>query len=630
MTGNYRALMALIVAFAEPVSAQLPDSAWIASRYTKQEVMIPMRDGVKLFTSIYSPKDQSVKHPMLMMRTPYSVGPYGANRFSSRLYNTHWLKYVNENYIIVQQDVRGAFMSEGEFVDIRPYVAGKEKKETDEASDAYDAIDWLVKNVPGNNGKMGVFGISYPGFYATMAAVSGHPALKAASPQAPVTEWFLGDDFHHNGAFALMDAFSFYSVFGLPRPKPVTARTARPFRFPVKDAYTFHLRQGALKNYRKIVGDSVKFWHELMLHPDYDEWWKARDARRAVADLKCATLVVGGNFDAEDCYGAWNLYRAIEKQSPASDNRLVMGPWFHGGWHRSDGAALGNVRFGSKTSSYYQDSLEVPFFNHYLNNTGSMQTVSEANIFFTGDDRWRRFSEWPPKQVTYTTVYFAGKGRLDFSKPASEKSFSSYTSDPSKPVPYAERVHLARTREYMSDDQRFAARRPDVLVFETPPLEEDLTVAGPVTADLRVSLSTTDADFVVKVIDVFPDDFAYDTSYCCAAPGATAEMGGYQMLVRGEIMRGRYRNSFEKPEPFVAGKVAKVSFQLPDVSHTFRKGHRLMVQVQSSWFPLFDRNPQKLVNIYTCDDGDFVPCDIRVYHQQDSPSGVVLPVLIAK
>lgn len=621
-----KTLLLALLTLCTCITAQNLDTTWMAANYTKQEVLIAMRDGKKLFTAIYAPKDKSEKHPILMIRTPYSVAPYGKNKFSPRLYASHWSNYVKANYIIVMQDVRGKFMSEGEFEDVRPFNENKKgKNEIDEASDAYDAIDWLIKNVPNNNGNVGVFGISYPGFYSTMAALSGHPALKAVSPQAPVTDWFLGDDFHHHGAFALMDGFSFYSGFGKPRPQPTT-EFAKGFVFPEKDNYNFHLKQGALKNYH-VYMDSIKFWNALMNHPNYDEWWKARDARRACKNIKPAILVVGGTFDAEDCYGAWNLYKAIEKQSAATNNKLVMGPWFHGGWGRGEGANLGNVRFGDKTSPYYQQNLEIPFFEYYLRGKGDAAAIKEATVFFTGENNWKQFESWPPKNSTNTPVYFTVNKKLSFEKPANVSSFSQYTSDPQKPVPYADGVHLDRTREYMSDDQRFAARRPDVLVFETNVLQSDLSLGGPVIADLKVSLSTSDADFVVKLIDVFPDSFRYDTAFCCKGVKNEAEMGGYQMLVRGEIMRGKFRNSFETPEAFTPGKIETVRFELPDVAHTFKKGHKLMVQIQSSWFPLFDRNPQTFTDIYKCDDKDFTISDISIFHQADAASNVILPVI---
>ncbi len=618
-------LPVLFIAFG--TNAQVIDSNWVAKNYSKQEVMITMRDGVKLFTAVYSPLDEKEKHPILMMRTPYSVAPYGKTRFSPRIYATHWSEYLKENFIIVMQDVRGRYMSEGEFEDVRPFIENKKtNKDIDEASDTFDAIDWLVKNIPGNNGKVGVFGISYPGFYSTMAALSNHPALVAVSPQAPVTDWFIGDDFHHNGAFALADGFSFYSSFGKPRPKPTT-KTEKGFVFPENDNYSFYLKQGALKNYKKYLGDTIKFWNDLMDHPDYDGWWKARDARRACKNIKPAMMVVGGTFDAEDCFGAWNLYKAIEKQSPGTSNRLVMGPWFHGGWARGEGSNLGHVRFGSATSTFYQKNLEIPFFNFHLKGKGNIKDLAEATIFFSGENNWRTFTSWPPATTNTIIMYFQQGQQLSLERPKTEIAFSKYVSDPTKPVPYAEGVHLGRTREYMSDDQRFASRRTDVLVFETPPLTEDLILAGTVTADLKVSISTSDADFVVKVIDVFPDNFKYDSTYCCKGTKTETEMAGYQMLVRGEIMRGRYRNSFEKPEGFTPNNLTTVVFNLPDVAHTFKKGHKLMIQVQSSWFPLFDRNPQQFVNIYQCEDKDFVPSEIKVFHQANASSRIILPVL---
>lgn len=617
----------ILLSFGFLLSAQNVDEKWLKENYYKREYKIKMRDGVSLFTAAYMPKNSSEKHPILMVRTPYSCGPYGEDNFTSRLWLTYWKNYVKENYIIVIQDVRGKWMSEGEFVDVRPFIANKKtKKDIDEASDTYDAIDWLVKNVPFNNGNVGVFGISYPGFYSTMAALSGHPALQAVSPQAPVTEWFLGDDFHHNGAFMLMDAFSFYSGFGKPRPAP-TSIGSRGFDFPILDNYKFYLETGPVKNFTKLMGDSIKFWNDLIAHPNYDDWWKARDARRACYNIKPAMLVVGGTFDAEDCYGAWNLYKAIEQQSKNTNNKLVMGPWFHGGWGRGTGSYLGNVRFGSHTSEYYQQKIEIPFFDYYLRGKGDATKISEASVFFTGSNEWKFFEHWPPKNLNNTSIYLSEKNKLSFNAPTTENSFSYYTSDPNKPVPYTSEPHAHRTREYMTDDQRFAAQRPDVLVFETETLNEDLTLGGTVTADLFVSLSTTDADFVVKVIDVFPDKFEYDTAYCCDGVKNNYLMGGYQMLVRGEIMRGKFRNSFEKPEAFKPGEITKVKFDLPDVAHTFKKGHKLMIQIQSSWFPLADRNPQQFVDIYHCEEKDFVKSDIKIYHQKQNPSTILLPIL---
>ncbi len=634
---KYFLLILLFSLIVIKLSAQNADSMWVRENYYKTERMITMRDGINLFTAFYIPKDSSVKHPIIFNRTPYTCQPYGEDKFNTRLYESYWINYLKEGYIIAIQDVRGKWMSEGEYVDVRPFNPNKKGKEIDEASDTYDAIDWMINNIPGNNKRVGVFGISYPGFYSTMAALSNHPALKAVSPQAPVTDWFIGDDFHHGGALMIMDAFNFYSGFGKPRPKP-TMVGSPGFNIPSQDNYDFFLRTGALKNFSKIMGDSIAFWNDLMNHPNYDEWWKARNPRNFVTNVKPAMLEVGGLFDAEDCFGAWNLYKAIEEKSKHTDNRLVMGPWFHGGWGgRSDGSYLGNVRFGSKTSEYYQKNIEIPFFNFYLKLKGTVHDIAEANIFFSGQNEWKTFTQWPPENVEYKNLYAKWDGRLSFQnganlfkpedRPKRPQSFSEYISDPAHPVPYTEDVHLGRTREYMTDDQRFASRRPDVLTFGTDILYDDVTLAGPVVADLMVSLSTTDADFVVKLIDVFPDDFKYDEKEMGKGNGNSYPMGGYQMLVRGEIFRGKFRNSFEKPEPFVPGKITEVKYTLPDVAHTFKKGHKIMIQIQSSWFPIADRNPQIFTDIYHCSDSDFQKSTIRVYHDVVNRTRFILPIL---
>lgn len=604
------------------------DSAWIRENYYKIEKYIPMRDGIKLFTTFYIPKDTTEEHPILLTRTPYSCAPYGEDKWKN--YYTGYLRYyLREGYIMVTQDVRGRWMSEGQFVDVRPFIKDKRtSKDIDEASDTYDAIDWMVKNIPHNNGRVGVFGISYPGFYSTMAAASAHPALKAVSPQAPVTDWFMGDDFHHNGAFFQMDGWAFYSSFGKPRPQPTMVGPSG-FDFHSKDNYQWYLRTGALKNIMKLTGDSIAFWKDLYQHPNRDAWWQARNARVALYDIKPAMLVVGGLFDAEDCFGAWNVYKALKAQSPSTNSHLVMGPWYHGQWASLDGTHLGNIRFGSNTSFWYENNIEIPFFNYYLKGKGAKPSIAAATIFFSGENTWKTFSQWPPAEEKEQPLYLQPGGTLSWEKPSGGNSFDEYTSDPAHPVPYTEDVHWDRTREYMTDDQRFASRRPDVLTWQTPVLTEDLTLGGPVTADLKASLSGQDADFVVKLIDVFPDDFTYGSE----APAArretprSAPMGGYQMLVRGEVMRGRFRESFEKPLPFKPGKVETVRFHIPDIAHTFKKGHRLMVQVQSSWFPLVDRNPQKFVDIYTCEDSDFQKENIRIFHDGEHPSQVILPVI---
>lgn len=616
----------LILLIPVIVSAQNADSSWFVNNYTKMEKRIKMRDGVELFTSIYVPKDKTEKHPVLMTRTPYSCAPYGEENYLP-IWTRYTMAYAKENYIFVLQDVRGRYMSDGQFMDVRPFNKNKKtKQDIDEASDTYDAIDWLIKNVENNNGNVGVFGISYPGFYSTEAALSGHPALKAVSPQAPVTNWFLGDDFHHNGAFFAMDGFSFYPTFGKPHPKP-TMNYGEGFKTTSKDNYDFYLQAGAVKNLARMIGDSIKFWHELYEHPNYDAWWQARDARVGLYNVKPAMLWVGGLFDAEDCWGAWNAYKACETQSPSTNSKIVMGPWYHGQWTR-EGSYMGNVNFGSNTSEWYQKNMEIPFFNYYLKGKGDVKDIAEANIFFTGENQWRKFADWPAKNVAYKNLYCHANGGLSFSAgntPGTQSSFTEYISDPAKPVPYTEDVHFRRTREYMTDDQRFASRRPDVLVFQTNVLDNDLSIGGPVIADIVTSINTTDADYVVKLIDVFPDDFSYTAD--AVTNGENYQMGGYQMLVRGEIIRGKYRESFEKPVPFVPNKITHVKYELPDVAHTFKAGHKVMIQIQSSWFPLSDRNPQQFMNIYKASNNDFKKANVRIYHDAANATKIVLPVI---
>lgn len=614
--------------------SQNSDSIWVVNNYTKMERQVTMRDGIKLFTSIYVPKDNSEEHPILMERTPYSCKPYGENEWKS-YWDNYLMAYLKEGYIMVVQDVRGKWMSGGVFEDVRPFNPDKKtSKDIDEASDTWDTIEWLLRNIPHNNGRVGVFGISYPGFYSTMAAASNHPALVAVSPQAPVTNWFIGDDFHHNGAFFLLDAFSFYPAmgrgFGLPHPGPTT-ESPDTVDVPVHDNYKFFLETGPLPAFARMAGDSVKFWKELYAHPDYDDWWKARDARNATKKLQPAMLWVGGHFDAEDNWGAWNSYKAAEKNNPGKAfNKLIMGPWYHTQWSNQDGTHLGNVNFGSNTSLWYQQNMEIPFFNHFLKGNGDISKIAEANIFITGTNEWKQFDRWPPEGKTDKVMFFREGNKLAWESPDETNSYSEYLSDPAKPVPYTEDVHYNRTRNYMTDDQRFADRRPDVLSFKTAVLKDDITVTGVVTANLLTAISSTDADFVVKLIDVFPDSLSYNNFNIYTNEDHTGDypMGGYEMLVHGEIFRGRYRKSYEKPEPFVPNAVEQVRFDLGNVAHTFKKGHRIMVQVQSSWFPLVDRNPQKFVNIYEAQESDFQKAFIRIFHESGNASHIVLPVLI--
>ncbi|WEK18804.1 MAG: CocE/NonD family hydrolase [Candidatus Pedobacter colombiensis] len=615
--------LAILLLFAAPsLFAQQTDSAYVRENYTKIERRITMRDGIKLFTSIYIPKDQSKKYPILLNRTPYTVSPYGETNYKTSLGN--FPAEMREGFIFVYQDVRGKWMSEGDFEDIRPQIANKKsKKDIDESSDTYDTIDWLVKNIKNNNGKVGIYGISYPGFYSTTSLPGAHPSLKAVSPQAPVTDWYLGDDFHHNGVLFLCDAFSFMSTFGVPRPQPITPdKGPKGFKFPIQDNYRFYLEAGSVKNLKeKYFADSIKFWNNLFAHPNLDTFWRARSIQQYLTHVKPAVMVVGGFFDAEDAYGAFATYKTIKKQNPGANNILVAGPWFHGGWVRGKGDSFGDINFGQPTSTYYQENFELPFFKYHLKGEGSF-SPAEANIFITGSNEWKKFSTWPPNETENKTLYFQPNGKLGFDKVQRTDSWDEYVSDPNSPVPYQAGVQAKRTREYMIDDQRFASRRPDVKVYQTDILTEDLTLAGPVLANLVVSTTGTDADYVVKLIDVYPED--------SPAPSPNPRniiMGGYQMLVRGEIMRGKYRNSFEKPEPFVPGMVTKVNYALPDVAHTFKKGHRIMVQVQNTWFPLADRNPQKFMDIYQAAPSDFQKATHRIFHDVNNASALTLTVL---
>ncbi|MBC6605488.1 CocE/NonD family hydrolase [Hymenobacter sp. BT188] len=594
------------------------DSVFVRQNYRKLDRLIPMRDGVKLYTVIYVPIDATKKnrYPFLLERTPYSAAPYGETNYPKTGPGTS-RALSEEKYIFVYQDVRGRYKSEGQFEEVTPNVPGNKTKQTDESSDTYDTIEWLLKNVPGNNGRAGITGISYPGFYATAALPDAHPALKAVSPQAPVTDEFIGDDARHNGAFFLLDNFSFTNYFDAPRTEPVEEyKSFFPFR--AKDVYQFFLDLGPLKNANapQYFNNKAKIWNEYQEHDTYDAYWQARNIRTALKNVKPAVLVVGGFFDAEDLFGALNTYKAIEQQNPKNNSRLVMGPWTHGAWSRAEWSQFGPLSFGSNTAKYFQEDIELKFFNAYLKEKGKF-TQAEATIFNTGTNEWKTFEQWPPASTQAQTLFFQPNGGLAFSAATASESFAEYVSDPSKPVPYTDGIFARRNNEYMIEDQRFAARRPDVLVFQTTPLTEDLTLAGPLTADLFVTTTGTDADFVVKLIDVLPD-----TARNPEPNPKNLQMAGYQRLVRAEVIRGRFRNSFEKPEPFQPGQVAEVKYELPGVLHTFKKGHRLMVQVQSSWFPLVDRNPQTYVDIDKAEEKDFVKATLRLYHDAQHPSGL--------
>lgn len=592
---------------------------FVKANYTKYEYRIPMRDGKRLFTSVYVPKDVSQKWPIMLDRTPYSVSPYGVDRFKDALGPSEG--FAKEKFIFVYQDVRGRNMSEGEFVNMRPHnPLKKTPQDIDESSDTFDTVDWLIKNLPNNNGRVGIWGISYPGFYTSAGIIDAHPAIKAASPQAPITDWFVGDDFHHNGTFYLPHAYRFFNGFGRPRPEPtVPAPFTQPANLP--DAYSFFLELGPLANANeKYFKNDVAFWNEMMKHGTYDEWWQARNLRPHLKAIQPAVMTVGGWFDAEDLFGALKTYESIEKSSPGAYNMIVMGPWFHGGWARGDGDKLGFVSFNAKTSVWYRENVELPFFNKFLKDKAD-PNLPEALMFETGTNVWRRYDAWPPKSAQRKSLYLHAGGKLSFDPPADE-GFDEYISDPNKPVPYINGQAPGMTREHMVEDQRFASTRTDVLSYQTAVLEEDVTFAGPLAATLFVSTTGTDSDWVVKLIDVYPD------TYPDPDPNpAGIRMGGFQQLVRGEAFRGKFRHGFDKPEPFTPGKMDKVEYALPDINHTFRRGHRIMIQVQSSWFPLVDRNPQKFCDIYNAKQADFQKATQHVFHAAGSASALSVSVL---
>jgi uncharacterized protein len=600
------------------------DSVFVAENYVKREFYVPMRDGVKLFTAAYVPKDTIGKtYPILLNRTPYSISPYGPGKLKAAIGPSPLV--AQEGYIFVYQDVRGKMMSEGEFEDMRPQLKDpkKDKKGIDESTDTYDAIDWLIKHLKNHNGKVGMWGISYPGFYAAVGLINAHPALMASSPQAPIADWFF-DDFKHHGALFLPHTFNFMASFGYPRLQPTTLRPAT-FRHPTPDGYKFFMENiGPLSNVNlRYYNQNVKFWNDLVAHPDYDSFWEDRNLLPHLKNIHCAVLVVGGWYDAEDLYGPLKIYQAIEKNNPSAQNSLVMGPWGHGGWLRTDGTHMGNVFFGNnpQPSSYYRENIELKFFNYHLKGKGDGK-LPEAYMFETGTNQWRQFASWPPSAETKQLFLHAGN-RLSFDRPTASSSFSEFVSDPSHPVPFTEAITTAMTKEYMTDDQRFAAKRADVLIYQTDVLTTDMTLAGPINAMLQVATTGTDADWIVKLIDVYPDS-ASNNSYT----NPTMKMGGYQQMVRSEVIRGRYRNSYAKPEPFTPDQVTQIKLELLDVLHTFKKGHRLMIQIQSTWFPLVDRNPQKYVpNIFLATEADFMKATHRVYHDQVNASFIQIGVL---
>lgn len=590
---------------------------FVKENFNKTDTLIGMRDGVKLYTVIYTPRTMTGKMAILLERTPYSAGPYGDTNYARRVGPNPTLS--KEPYIFVYQDVRGRYMSEGTNLEVTPNLANKKtKKDVDESSDTYDTVDWLTKNLKNNNGRVGIYGISYPGFYATASLPGAHPAIKAVSPQAPVTDEFVGDDANHNGAFFLMDNFDFMNYFGKPRSGPIKDYGDQVFNADRKNAYDFFLKLGPISNSQSAQYFNHKsyIWDEYLQHDTYDSYWKARNIRPYLQNITIPTLVVGGWFDAEDLFGALNTYSSIEAHAKPNKNHLVMGPWTHGAWESSEWKQYASHDFGSNTSKYFQDSIEATFFDFYLRDKGTF-TAAEATVFETGSNQWRSYNTWPPANVQAVTYYLGDKNMLASTQGASS-GYDEYTSDPHKPVPYTNGIYASRNNDYMAEDQRFAAIRPDVLVYESLPLTADIRLAGKIIADLRVSMTGTDGDFIVKLIDVLPDD---EPNFQNAPKGF--QMAGYQRMVRAEVMRGKFRNSYEKPEPFIPGQVSTVKFNLNDVAHTFKKGHKIMIQVQSSWFPLVDLNPQKFMRIPEATERDFQTSTIRLYHG----SNITLPVV---
>jgi len=606
-------LLAASVLAQTPAEIEKKQLDYTRSHYTKYDFHIPMRDGVKLFTSVYAPKDLSTTYPILMRRTPYSVGPYGADNYPNVVGPSEAAE--KEGFIFAYQDVRGRYLSEGKFSDIPAHktkFAGAQ--DTDDSTDTYDTIEWLIKHVPNNNGRVGIWGISYDGFFAAFSLMNAHPALQAVSPQAPMGDVGNGDDAYHNGAFHLAGNFGFYSNFQ-PRPGEPARPAQNPrFDFGTADHYDFYLRMGPLFNANELhLKGKNPYWDEILKHDTYDEFWQARAQAPHMKNVTPATLFVGGWFDAEDLAGPLKLFRAVEQDGARGGNTLVMGPWRHGGWARGDGKTLGDLDFSANTAEFFREQIELPFFVSNLKNKGDGlktapdKTVPKAWLFETGTNQWKRFAAWPPKESVQRSLYLSPQGKLAYTPAA--QGFDEYVSDPARPVPILSGVGAGMPNDYLTYDQRFASTRPDVLVYQTEPLTHDVTITGPVAVDLQVSTSGTDSDFVVKLIDVYPFDFPNPN------PNPKGlQMGGYQQLVRGEPFRGKFRKSMAKPVAFHPGEPERIEYSMPDICHTFRPGHRIMVQVQSSWFPLVDRNPQQFLTIPQAKAADFIKATERVYH----------------
>lgn len=596
--------------------------AYVLKHYTKHEYMIPMRDGVKLYTQVYTPNDTKEKYPILLWRTPYSIGHYEPNNYRDRLGPNH--QHAVEGFIFVCQDVRGKFKSEGDFIVMKPHITNKKStQDTDESSDTYDTIDWLLKNIPNHNGRVGQWGISYPAWQTVMGMIDAHPALKASSPQASPSDMYIGDDFHHNGAFRLMYTFSWLAGSARPRKDP-TAKRPPPFDYGTSDGYQFFLDIGPIANVnKKYFHNEIPTWNQYMEHGNYDEYWQQQGVLQHLDNITHPVLNVAGWFDAEDFYGPMTIYYTLEKKNSDNKSTLVVGPWLHGGWARMDGDVLGDIQFGEKTGVYFREKVELPFFLYHLKGKGKLD-LPEALVFETGSNQWKSYDQWPPNSTAEKNLYFHAHGKLSFSPPVKEskKAVDSYTSDPDNPVPWSTEKQTRQGHLWMVEDQRFAAKRPDVLVYQSNVLSKNITIAGPIIASLYVSTTGTDADWIVKLIDVYPE----------SSPGkkltsTDAKMSGYQMLLAGEVFRSKYRKSFEKPEPMVPNQVTEIKFDLRDKCHCFLKGHRIMVQVQSTWFPVIDRNPQKFTDIYHTKKEDFQKAVHKVYRSKKLPSHLKLKVI---
>lgn len=622
-------------------SSAEPTKSSLREKYTKYEYRIPMRDGVKLFTVLYVPKDSSQSYPFLMNRTPYGSGVaehgqshYGVDFYPATLGPSK--EFEDSGYIFVDQDVRGRYMSEGKWQEMTPHrKAMLAAGEGVESQDMHDTVTWLLKNVPGNNGKVGIWGISYPGFYTAASVIDSHPAIKAASPQAPVTDLYMGDDSYHGGAFMLAANFDFYANFINEANSTNQPKKWEKFEYGTEDGYQFFLSHLSLKNITaRLTEKQREYLMPTILHTSYDDFWKSMNIAPHLKNIRAAVLTVGGWYDAEDAQGPFTTYHSIKKNNPKTFNGLVMGPWAHGAWDGADGERLGHVNFDGKSAEYFRKNIIFPFFEQHLKAVAS-KPMAEAQVFETGTNVWRNYSAWPPQEAQARALYLGKNGSLNWSAPAvaaseAEAAFDEYVSDPKKPVPFVGYVATGVPREYMVSDQRFASTRPDVLVYQTEVLEEDLTILGPLQPQLFVSTSGTDADWVVKLIDVYPNDYpnlhpANEKGNDVPAPAM--KMAGYQQLVRGEPLRGKFRQGFEAPRPFVPGQIESVSYSMPDINHTFRRGHRIMVQVQSSWFPLVDLNPQKFMEIPQAKPEDFQKATQRIYRAPGMFSSIAVQVL---